>query len=125
MPAKRSVIAKTKTAKEQPGPAIARPGADPLTPLQDYSLLNLPELLVARDKNHVELMRKKNVVGTAVGYYLIRNSDPWPKSAHAAQPGHQKLPRTLGNSKARPYSWPCILVFVSQWETEDALPWTE
>src|SRR5262249_40214758 len=24
-------------------------------------------------------------------------------------------PRTLGNSEVRPYSWPCILVFVNKW----------
>src|SRR5262249_17839269 len=69
--------------------------------------------------------RKKNVVGTAVGYYLIRNGDPWPRSAHEEPAAGPRPPRTLGNSSARPYSWPCILVFVSEWAEEESVPWTQ
>src|SRR5262249_12473848 len=113
MPTKRSITSTTKSKKTRPAAAIAKPPIKPaavaLAPHQEYSLLGLPDLLTARDKNHLELMRKKNVVGTAVGYYLIRNSDPWPKSGHVVPPSGPKPPRTLGNSSLRPYSWPCIL----------------
>jgi len=44
----------------------------------EFSMLSLADLLEAREKNHVDLMRRSNVVGTAVGLYLIRRSDPWP-----------------------------------------------
>src|SRR5262249_55724225 len=29
--------------------------------------------------------------------------------------------RTLFNSEIRPYSWPCIYVFVSEWDTEERM----
>jgi hypothetical protein len=32
-----------------------------------YSMLDLSDLLLARERHHVELMRKQNVIGTAVG----------------------------------------------------------
>jgi hypothetical protein len=68
-------------------------------------------------------MSKKNVVATAVGLYRIRKDDPWPskKNPHAAQAKGQKARRTLFNSEIRPYSWPCIYVFVSDWEEEALL----
>ena len=69
-------------------------------------------------------MHKCNVVGTAIGRYLIRDSDPWPKGKGAGtgtserkdEPaGASREPRTLLNSGVRPYSWPCVLVFVNDW----------
>ena len=84
----------------------------------NFSLLSLADLLVARDQFHLHLIHKPNVVGTAVGRYRIRKSDPWPDKDHPEQGPRRKgktPPRTLENSEVRPYSWPTILVFVDQW----------
>ncbi len=101
------------------------PGAhrvtDPLSLHQEFNMLSLPDLLRAREANHTELMLKKNVVGTAVGNYLIRVSDPWPPRV----PPAKRPPRGLSNSEVRPYSWPCILVFVQKWEDESKLEWDQ
>lgn len=86
-----------------------------------FSSLSLVDLLEARDQFHVHLMHKANVVGTAVGKYLIRKTDPYPgAAADAGQEGgrRRKGKRTLENSEVRPYSWPCVLVFVSEWVDE-------
>ena len=89
---------------------------------KDYNMLSLRDLVAARDLYHLHLMDKQHVVATAVGRFLIRKSEPWPKgkgdavkhdTAMASQP--VKEPRTLANSEVRPYSWPCVLVFVDQW----------
>jgi len=98
---------------------------DPLTTHQDFSVLSLGDLLLAREKNHVDLMRKKNVIGTAVGFYLIRHKDTWPKRGRESRPKGPRPARTLGNSGVRPYSWPCILVFVRTWAEESNLSWTD
>lgn len=97
---------------------------DVLSMHNEYSALNLADLLLARERNHVELMRKAHVVGTAVGLYLIRKSDPWGKKSAAAS-GARKGPRTLQNSEVRDYSWPCILVFVDEWHALEALDWED
>jgi hypothetical protein len=94
-------------------------GGNPLELHTDYSMLGLPDLLLARERNHLELMRKENVVGTAVGLYLIRRSDPWPP----AKAPKSRNARTLANSEVRPYSWPCILVFVDKWDDEKNINW--
>ena len=85
-----------------------------------FNNLSLPDLLKARDQFHPHLMHKANVVGTAVGRYLIRKSDPYPAGPGGAppKPAGKKPPRTLENSEVRPYSWPCVLVFVSRWVDE-------
>ncbi len=88
----------------------------------------------------MHLMHKKNVVATAIGRYLIRVSDPWPKGTRTRTAerkddatGASREPRTLLNSELRRYSWPCVLVFVNQWvdrskfghgevELEDVIP---
>lgn len=100
---------------------LTRRERDPLLLHHEFNTLSLTDLLEARQKNHVELMRKKNVVGTAVGLYLIRRSDPWPPKKTPARKG----PRTMANSEVRPYSWPSILVFVRNWENESDLDWEE
>jgi hypothetical protein len=84
----------------------------------DFRSLSLKDLLTARDLYHWHLINKKNVIGTAVGLYLIRNKDPWPQDnttadGRTAQDSKEK--RTFENSGVRPYSWPCILVFVDDW----------
>lgn len=77
-----------------------------------FSGLSLSDLLAARDQFHIHLMKKENVVGTAVGLYLIRKSDPRPPEKPRTG---ERGPRTLENSEVRDYSWPCVLVFVSEW----------
>ena len=73
-------------------------------PYKQFSTLSFRDLVDARDFYHRQLMRKDNVVGTALGRYLVRKEK------------HKKdEKKTLGNSEVKTYSWPCILVFVSQW----------
>ena len=99
---------------------------DPLHADKSFNMLSLKDLIEARDHYHVHLMHKENVVGTAVGRYRIRCTDPWPTHRTMHEPSKngsksykEKGPRTLGNSEIRPYSWPCILVFVDQWVAPD------
>jgi hypothetical protein len=90
---------------------------------RNYSSLSMRDLVQARDLFHFHLIHKANVVGTAIGLYLIRDSDPWPDdkksdSANATQSRGPKEARTLFNSSVRDYSWPCVLVFVDTWEKD-------
>src|SRR5438067_2462800 len=82
----------------------------------NYDELSLKDLLEARDAYHVHLMRHPNVVATAVGFYRIRQKDSWPNE-HLKQRG--TYARTFQNSEVRPYSWPCVLVFVDQWRSAE------
>lgn len=86
----------------------------------DFSTLSLKDLIEARDVYHFHLMSKANVVGTAVGLYLIREREDWPRSrGEGSRPLHKlHTPRTLGNSEVRDYSWPCIIVLVREWVDE-------
>jgi hypothetical protein len=83
----------------------------------DFSSLSLRDLIEARDLYHFHLMNKANVVGTAVGLYLIRDEEDWPRPpGEGVQPKrHLDDPRTFRNSHVRDYSWPCILVLVREW----------
>jgi hypothetical protein len=84
----------------------------------NFRSLSLKDLLEARDLYHWHLMNKANVVGTAVGLYLIRKSDPWPTEKGSLDGRVARAPkgeRSFENSEVRPYSWPCILVFVKDW----------
>ena len=94
-----------------------KPG-DPLTVAQQFNMLSLKDLVEARDHYHVHLMHKENVVATAVGRYLVRKTTP-DTAAFASGLGRSATPdrgpRTLANSEVRPYSWPCVLVFVEEW----------
>ena len=89
----------------------------------NFASLSLNDLIEARDLFHYHLMNKKNVVATALGLYRIRKSDPWPAKHHPAQKKRspESKRRTLFNSEVRPYSWPCVYVFVSSWEYEKDL----
>src|SRR5215510_2484068 len=89
----------------------------------NYASLSLKDLLEARDLFHYHLLSKKNVVATAIGLYRIRKEDPWPsqKRPEGDTSKGQKPRWTLFNSEIRPYSWPCIYVFVSNWEKEEQL----
>jgi len=73
----------------------------------NFRSLAIRDLLEARDLYHFHLMNKANVVGTAIGLYLIRDKDD------------KAVPRTLSNSRVRPESWPCVLVFVREWLAAD------
>src|SRR5262245_45583837 len=90
---------------------------DFLTSDFDFNMLSLEDLLFARDAFHPHLMHKANVVGTAVGRYLIRKTDPYPPRKVPRE--SKQLPRTLENSEVREYSWPCVIVFVSRWAQND------
>jgi hypothetical protein len=94
----------------------------------NFASLSLKDLTEARDLFHYHLMNKRNVVGTALGLYRIRKSDPWPTKTHPdASPRRKPTSerRTLFNSEVRPYSWPCVYVFVSNWEYEIQLAQTD
>ncbi|MEX3931806.1 S1/P1 Nuclease [Paraburkholderia phymatum] len=93
---------------------------NPLSTQHNFQSLSLKDLLEARDLYHWHLSNKANVVGTAVGLYLIRTDEPWPDQ-HADTKGHDarnartKGIRTFDNSEVRPYSWPAVIVLVRDW----------
>jgi hypothetical protein len=86
----------------------------------DFRSLSVRDLLAARELYHWQLANRPHVVGTAIGLYLIRRTDPWPDAAQrsVARRHGDKKPRTFANSEVRPYSWPCVLVFVDSWARE-------
>ena len=87
-----------------------------------FNTLSLPDLLRARDLFHAHLLHKANVIGTGIGRYLIRKTDPYPGGPEPRAPigpKPKKPPRTIENSEVRDYSWPAILVFVSKWVDEE------
>jgi hypothetical protein len=100
---------------------------DVLSTQNNYRSLSIKDLLLARDLYHYHLMNKANVVGTATGLYLIRDSDPEPdeklerldKKKKRKRPGKKYGERTLGNSNVREYSWPCVHAFVRKWVDEN------
>jgi hypothetical protein len=97
---------------------------DTFPPSRNYSLLTLKDLLDARDHYHVHLTHLRNVVGTAVGRYLIREED-WYAKHRPNDKDHKHHPkpagaRTLFNSVVRDWSWPCVLVFVNEWQPRTA-----
>ncbi len=90
------------------------------TAARNFSTLSVRDLIEAREHYHVHLTNKENVVATAIGKFLIRKTDPDckdPKKAVARDPHKycKNPPRTLANSVATPWSWPCVLVFVKAW----------
>src|SRR5262245_55259326 len=91
---------------------------NPLNPLTDFHSLSLRDLLEARDLYHLHLTERKGVVATAIGRYLIRQNDSWPNQWPVVK---GKGPKTLSNVHIRPYSWPCVLVFVEKWISEHDL----
>jgi len=76
---------------------------------QAYWTLSIRDLLEARDAYHTFLIRKPNVVGTAIGKVRFRKEGVNPRA-----------PKTLESSVVQPYSWPCVLVFVYEWLTPEA-----
>ncbi|VBI68097.1 Uncharacterised protein [Burkholderia pseudomallei] len=91
-----------------------------LSSTTNYRSLSVKDLLEAREHYHAHLTNKPNVIGTAIGLYLIRKSDPPPSHDNSLH-GHRASPkgeRTFENSEVRPYSWPCVLVLVDTWVGE-------
>ena len=93
---------------------------DILATQQNFRALSVRDLLQARDLYHYHLLNKPNVVGTAIGLYLIRKSDVSQEEerAYCRERGLKRLQkgeRTLQNSEVRDYSWPCVLAFVRHW----------
>src|SRR5689334_22369869 len=86
-----------------------------------FAGLSLADVLDARDAYHVHLVRQRHVVATAVGRYLVRVEEepdadrPLSLADRLELPPGQRPPRTLQNSTVRPWSWPCVLVFVDEW----------
>jgi hypothetical protein len=78
-----------------------------------FAHLSVTDLVAARALYHEFLMRHPNVVATAVARYRIRSGDSWPNDARKH---HGTGVRRLDNSEVRPYSWPCILVLVDEWQ---------
>jgi hypothetical protein len=93
---------------------------DILATQQNFRALSVKDLLQARDLYHYHLLNKPNVVGTAIGLYLIRKGgmSPTEERAFCQRTGTTQLikgERTLQNSTVRDYSWPCVLAFVREW----------
>ncbi|BBY62816.1 Nal1-like putative serine protease [Mycolicibacterium helvum] len=90
----------------------------------DFQSLGVRDLLDARDQFRVHLAHKPNVFSTAVGRYLVRDTDPDTHEVSNARLSHRQpkaAPRTLRNSSVKTWSWPCVLVFVKRWQTLDDL----
>jgi hypothetical protein len=85
----------------------------------------IKDLLDAREAYHVHLSELENVVGTAIGRYLINKKDWYasnpPDHPRPADVPMVNEPRTLTNSIVRPWSWPAVLVFVRNWQDKRAL----
>jgi hypothetical protein len=83
---------------------------------RNFASLSVKDLLDAREAYHVHLCHLENVVATAVGRYrFTEEDDDSAETIEGTRPQGRSKPRTLGNSKVRPYSWPCVMVFVSEW----------
>jgi hypothetical protein len=91
-------------------------------PERNYMLLTLKDLIDARDHYQVHLSHLKNVVGTAVGRYLIHEKDWYATHPPNTERKVEKPTgaKTLFNTVIRDWSWPCVLVFVDKWEPRSA-----
>ncbi len=92
-----------------------------LSASHDFHALTITDLLEARDAYHRHLTHLDNVVGTAIGLYLIREGDPDIDDPEGTLPGPSNDIRTLFNSDVRHWSSPCVLVFVDKWQKPDDL----
>src|SRR5262249_18912807 len=100
---------------------------DILSTKTNFRSLSIKDLMQARDLYHYHLINKANVVGTAIGLYLIRKGEPYPEDlkeesspdrTKSAEATRKKGERTFENSEVRDYSWPCVLALVSNWVYE-------
>jgi len=93
-------------------------------PKRDFRSLSVTDLLEARELYHSHLTSIENVVATAIGLYRIRKEDPdardvkkkdtWRSRQHAPE-------RTMENTLIQPWSWPCVLVFVNDWVSQEVI----
>jgi hypothetical protein len=95
-------------------------------PEHNFKDLSIQDLLDARDAYHVQLANMENVLATAIGLYRIRDKDPdsntpLSKGQWATRAESTDRVRTLQNSRIQPWSWPCVLVFVSQWQAATSI----
>ena len=82
---------------------------------QDFSAISLRDLLDARDHYAVHLANLPNVLGTAVGRYRVRRKDNRSAEQVKRTAATGLGPKTLDNSEIKSWSWPSVLVFVSEW----------
>jgi hypothetical protein len=73
------------------------------------------DLLEAREAYHTHLAHLENVIATAIGRYRIRIKDPDIKQSEKWRARTGSPIRTLSNTVTKPWSWPCLLVFVRDW----------
>ncbi|HEY1262632.1 MAG TPA: hypothetical protein VGF06_03860 [Terriglobales bacterium] len=91
-------------------------GFDPYS--RNYQSLSVADLLDARDAHHVQLLHLENVFATAIGRFRIRFKDPdhiQPSREDRKRHDKNAEARTMYNTIVRPWSWPCVLVFVKRW----------
>ncbi|GHO46265.1 hypothetical protein [Ktedonospora formicarum] len=95
-----------------------------MQPKRSFKSLAIRDLLDAREAYHVHLAHLDNVIATAIGLYRIRQEDadasdqlPHKNWRHRSD----SPPRTLENTIVQPWSWPCVLVFVNRWQTQQEL----
>ncbi len=85
----------------------------------DFGSLSIRDLLDAREAYHIHLSNRVHVVGTAIGRYRIRKDDWYATNPPGTEPPkgleRREYPRDLFNSVVKPWSWPCVLVFVDEW----------
>lgn len=127
---KKSKVARRLEVPSAPVPGLratarlaAREGTiSVLDPQPRFESLSVKDLVEARDLYHDHLIHKRNVVGTAIGRYLIRSKEPWLTKSEAERQAQEQTPqpqlddeRTFDNSEVRPDSLPAVLVLVSKW----------
>ena len=125
LPVRSRLLARLKVEVAKIVKTISRSSSEKFSEDQLYTRsfhsLGVRDLLDARDQFHLHLVHKKNVFATAIGFYLIRDEDPdagdHTKTASAAKKRGSYGERTLENSTVRPWSWPCVLAFVTDWQS--------
>lgn len=93
-------------------------------PKRDFRSLSVHRLLEAREMYHSHLAHLDNVIATAISLYRIRKDDPDAKEAREYKTLRSRTsstPRTLSNTVVKPWSWPCLLIFVKYWWTPSEL----
>jgi hypothetical protein len=90
----------------------------------NYSSLSVKDLLEAREAFHVHLMRKQNVIATAIGRTRHRiDYDDTPEAKRDLQTRSRE--KTLLDTEVRDTSLPCVLVFVKKWEVRERMDPTD
>jgi hypothetical protein len=83
--------------------------------VRNYSSLSVKDLLDAREAYHVHLIMLPTVVATAIGRFRFHFEDPCARDPDARAKYGETPPRTLADTVVRPWSWPCVMVFVKDW----------